>query len=141
MKALTVRQPWAWAILGGGKDVENRKQLFTHRGLLAIHAGRVFANDWALTPTHDVLAAEWVAANPKFDMGAVVGVVDLIGAHRWSRGCCTSPWAERAPGVVHLMLAHPRRLAVPLPVAGKQGVWNLPSDVERAVLDALTPTA
>ena len=24
MKALTIKQPWAWAILHGGKDIENR---------------------------------------------------------------------------------------------------------------------
>ena len=24
MRVLTVRQPWAWAIIHGGKDVENR---------------------------------------------------------------------------------------------------------------------
>jgi hypothetical protein len=24
MRALTVRQPWAWAIVHGGKDIENR---------------------------------------------------------------------------------------------------------------------
>ena len=37
MKALTVRQPWANAILQG-KDVENRSRYFGHRGLLLIHA-------------------------------------------------------------------------------------------------------
>ncbi|MBB3041198.1 hypothetical protein [Nocardioides soli] len=39
MKALTVQQPWAWAIVHGGKDVENRTQAWSYRGLLAIHAG------------------------------------------------------------------------------------------------------
>jgi hypothetical protein len=38
MKALTVQQPWAWAIFHG-KDIENRTQLWTYRGPLAIHAG------------------------------------------------------------------------------------------------------
>lgn len=28
MKALTVQQPWAWAIIHGGKTVENRTQLW-----------------------------------------------------------------------------------------------------------------
>jgi len=26
MKAISVRQPWAWAIIFGGKDVENRNK-------------------------------------------------------------------------------------------------------------------
>lgn len=38
MKALTVQQPWAWAIFHG-KDIENRTQLWSYRGPLAIHAG------------------------------------------------------------------------------------------------------
>lgn len=37
MKALTVQQPWATAIFRG-KDIENRTQLWTYRGPLAIHA-------------------------------------------------------------------------------------------------------
>lgn len=38
MKALTVQQPWAWAIFNG-KTIENRTQAWTYRGPLAIHAG------------------------------------------------------------------------------------------------------
>src|SRR5512135_2097795 len=37
IKALSVRQPWANAIMLG-KDVENRSRYFAHRGLLLIHA-------------------------------------------------------------------------------------------------------
>ncbi len=40
MRALTIRQPWAWAIAVAGKDVENRSWQTSHRGLLAIHAGK-----------------------------------------------------------------------------------------------------
>jgi hypothetical protein len=32
IKALTVRQPWAWATIYGGKDVENRRWRTTYRG-------------------------------------------------------------------------------------------------------------
>lgn len=37
-KALTVKQPWAWAIVRGGKDVENRSQRTKHRGRIFIHS-------------------------------------------------------------------------------------------------------
>ncbi|WP_303832304.1 ASCH domain-containing protein [Asticcacaulis taihuensis] len=40
--ALSVRQPWAWAIVHGGKRLENRTQAavkhMTYRGPIAIHA-------------------------------------------------------------------------------------------------------
>lgn len=35
VKALSVRQPWAWAIVHAGKDVENRNWPTPHRGRLA----------------------------------------------------------------------------------------------------------
>lgn len=43
--ALSIRQPWAWAILHAGKDVENRSwQAINHglrkRGRIAIHAAK-----------------------------------------------------------------------------------------------------
>mgnify|MGYP001137357808 FL=1 len=41
MRAITVRQPWAWAIVFGQKDVENRSRNIAgrYRGPVAIHAG------------------------------------------------------------------------------------------------------
>lgn len=38
-KALTIRQPWAWAIAFGGKDIENRDWATSYRGPICIHAG------------------------------------------------------------------------------------------------------
>lgn len=39
MKALSIQQPWAWAILHCGKDIENRKWNTKFRGEFLIHAG------------------------------------------------------------------------------------------------------
>src|SRR4051812_12224493 len=39
MKALSIRQPWAHAIVSLGKDVENRSWNTTFRGAVLIHAG------------------------------------------------------------------------------------------------------
>lgn len=38
MKALTIRQPWAWAIFTQGKDIENRDWTTRLRGRVAIDA-------------------------------------------------------------------------------------------------------
>ncbi len=44
-RALSIRQPWTWAILYAGKRVENRTWYTDYRGPIFIHAGlRV---DWA----------------------------------------------------------------------------------------------
>lgn len=45
MKALSIRQPWAWLIVNGHKDVENRTWPTSFRGKFLVHAGRTFDHD------------------------------------------------------------------------------------------------
>lgn len=40
MKALSVQQPYTYAICHGGKDVENRTWSHSHRGSTLMHAGK-----------------------------------------------------------------------------------------------------
>jgi len=40
MKALSIKQPWAHAIVMRWKDVENRSQWRSHRGWFAVHASK-----------------------------------------------------------------------------------------------------
>lgn len=42
MKALSIRQPWAWLIASGHKDVENRTWYTRFRGKFLIHASLKF---------------------------------------------------------------------------------------------------
>jgi len=106
MRVLTVRQPWAWAIVHGGKDIENRTRNLagTYRGPVAIHAGRELDHGY---DQHLIGGAvgrlarstraglEHVAQfggdvrtpgneiTERFgNRGAVIGVVDLVGVHR-----------------------------------------------------------
>lgn len=39
VKALSIQQPWAWLIVNGYKDIENRNWITKFRGFVAIHAG------------------------------------------------------------------------------------------------------
>jgi hypothetical protein len=48
MRALSVRQPYAWLIVAGLKDVENRSRRLRHRGPLLIHASI------AITPLREI---------------------------------------------------------------------------------------
>lgn len=45
MKALSIRQPWCWAILHGGKDFENRDWPTKYRGWVLIHASKRYEVD------------------------------------------------------------------------------------------------
>lgn len=40
MKALSIRQPWAWAILHAGKRIENRSRATTYRGEILLHVSK-----------------------------------------------------------------------------------------------------
>ena len=47
MKALSIRQPWAWMILHCGKDIENREWPTRFRGRVLIHASKgMTANEY-----------------------------------------------------------------------------------------------
>lgn len=97
MRILTVRQPWAWAIVHGGKDVENRVRNIAgdYRGPVAIHAAKAWAGDpWqmlggsrALADAHRVArdsdGLSWPERHRGMDdaLGSVIGVVDLVDVH------------------------------------------------------------
>jgi hypothetical protein len=162
VKALTVQQPWAWAIVHGGKDVENRTQMWSYRGPLAIHAGARWSQRGADFDTLQRAYAVWLGfdqwsglfgghtampIDPKnddrdrvlIDFGAIIGVVDLVDAHP-DADCC-HPWGEQSyvehggtkrVDIVHLVLDNPRAVD-PIPCPGRLGLWNLPPDIEEAL--------
>ena len=97
---ISVRQPWAWLIVNGFKDVENRTWLTNYRGKIFIHAAQKF----------DKAGYEWVVehfniqlpAPTKFERGGIVGeaeLVDCVTVHE-------SPWFSGPKGFV-LSEAHP----------------------------------
>lgn len=91
MRILTVRQPWAWAIIHGGKDVENRVRNIAgdYRGPVAIHVAGKYAEyadstalDDATELWHDQPDADCNHHPWKADVGRIIGVVDLIDVHK-----------------------------------------------------------
>ncbi len=92
MKALSIRQPWAWLIVNGHKDVENRSRRTHLRGRIQVHA--------SLGMTRDEYAAAYAIADeegvelPPFDKllrGGIMGQVDIIDC--LAIAVCDSPWA------------------------------------------------
>ena len=130
MKCLTVRQPHAWALIHGGKDIENRVQAWSYRGPLAIHAGLArFERDNLAHATHHAAYGDDTTG---IQFGGIIGVVDLVDVHVSTRTpggrCCTSPWAQYAHGptkpVVHLVVDNPRPLPRPIAARGQLGLWT-----------------
>ena len=88
MKAISVRQPWAWLIIHGGKDIENREWPTKFRGRVLIHAAKgmtdqeyIDAGDFARRlgseyTYHDLLK------------GGIIGSVEIVDCVERS----DSPW-------------------------------------------------
>lgn len=131
MKVLSVRQPWAWAIIYGGKDIENRNWQTSYRGPLAIHAGKGF--DFTMEEMRIGLRGDY--GEPITTMlkqfkgndirGAIIGVVDLVDCQpSWA---CDSPWkAGDDPDYFCWRLENPRPLAAPVPCKGQLGLFPAP---------------
>ena len=162
MRILTVRQPWAWAIIHGGKDVENRVRNIAgdYRGPVAIHAAQqvdlaAFSGQSApLTEAvqlYNEANTDVLKSSPWQTRGLILGVVNLTGVHRAyaSFGCsideadvCEPPcsrWGEfdRGQTMFHLVLANPRPLASPIPYKGALGLRRLDDDTVTRVLEQI----
>lgn len=140
MKAITVRQPWAWALVHAGKDIENRTQAWSYRGPLAIHAGLAhFEQDNLAATAHRVAHGTETPTELKY--GGIIGVVDLVDVHVSARTetgtCCDSVWAQFAEGptkpVVHLRVENPRPLLRPIAARGQLGLWTPYADTLAAI--------
>ena len=54
-KALSIKQPWCWAILNHYKDIEIRTWNTNYRGYIALHAGKkIDHNDYFLLKDMDI---------------------------------------------------------------------------------------
>lgn len=83
-KALSVRQPWAWAIIHAGKDVENRSwQAVNHglavRGRIAIHAAKGMTK-YEYDDAREFMAKIGVECPPAKDLlrGGIIGTVTVV---------------------------------------------------------------
>lgn len=120
VRVLTIRQPWAWLIQAGYKDLENRSWSTPYRGPLLIHAGAAFDSqcDAILDEarSHDM----YVPARAQLTRGALVAVVDLMDVITEDDPRADSIWFFGPYGWV---LAHPRPI-VPIPSKGRLGFWD-----------------
>lgn len=135
VRALTVRQPWAWAIVSGGKNIENRTQQWTYRGTLLIHAGAQWSERGDRSPLIEQ-AVRGRSLMGVLDRSALIGTATLVDCHL-DAGCC-KPWGESSyvehggrqrRHVVHLVLEDARPLPEPIACAGARGLWVPPADV------------
>ncbi len=113
LKALSIKQPWAWLIVSGHKDIENRDTLKNFRGTFLIHTGKSFDKDWwhwSNSKAKDKLIEAPMTVKEKMNYGGIIGYAEIYD-------CVTksdSPWFVGKNG---LML----RNAKPLPFTPCKG--------------------
>lgn len=87
MKALSIRQPWAWLIVNGYKDVENRTWSTNVRETVLIHAGKRFDREG-----YDFVRRAFpqvpLPRVTRFDLGGIVGQARISDCVEES----DSPW-------------------------------------------------
>lgn len=122
MKALSVQEPWAWAIVAGHKTVENRTWRTAYRGPLLIHAGgRLKSTSYA--KILKIAAEDGFTVPPieELPRGGVIGRVELVDIVTAS----DDPWFER--GGYGWVLVRPRPLPF-RPCPGRLGLFEMTED-------------
>jgi hypothetical protein len=124
MKALSIRQPWAWLITHGYKRVENRSWRTPFRGEFLIHAaGKMTQNDYYRAFSLAFRQGIIVPHEDALGFGGIVGVATLVDCRP------VDPRGEKDPfffGPYGFILtdAEPREF---IPCKGKLGFFNVES--------------
>ena len=125
---LSVHQPWAWAIITGAKDVENRIWLSNYKGRLHIHAARTERDDTVVEEVIErvarhlripvAAAREYYQRHRERGFGAIIGSVRM-------RGCATSWDSEwHDPEQYGFVLTDAQPLDTPIPCKGRRRIFK-----------------
>ncbi len=136
LPCLSIRQPWAWLILHGGKDIENRDWATKRRGRVLVHAAKGCTRDeyddafefaFGMGERAPFAIARQMPKLHAIERGGIVGSVEIVDCVEDS----DSNWFMGRYGFV---LRDPR----PLPFAPWKGALGF-FGVPRAALVAATP--
>jgi hypothetical protein len=151
MKCLSVPQPWAWAILHAGMDVENRTWWTEYRGPILIHASKRYdagAADEILGKMdliHRAQAPNGIPGRKLLPRGGIVGQAVLVGCVKhsdslWFRGRRRRAGAR--PALAPAPRRHPPRDEQPfgwllreveelefIPWPGRLGLFDFPDEL------------
>lgn len=120
MKALAIKQPWAWLIINGHKDIENRSWKTKFRGEILVHASKEIDKQfWHIKKWVEddlgIMLPDW----QDLETGGIVGkvtIADCVGEH-------LSPWKQ--PESFGFVLTNPIPMKF-IPFSGKLGFFEVP---------------
>lgn len=121
IRVLSIKQPWAWLIVNGYKDIENRSWATKYRGPILIHAGKDTSEYISTRQQVRGFTDINLPARHELPAGGIVGmgtITDCVESH-------TSRWFNGAFGFVISS-------ARPLPfvqMKGQLGLYRLNDEV------------
>ena len=145
MKALSIRQPWAWEIVQGIKVVEFRTWSIKYEGRFFIHASKTIEKD-RLTGEKSWLERYGKDLPEDWSIGGIVGIATLVECVQrvepslWRRvydaidrdrpppGTVPRPDSKWFKGSYGFILADVRPLQFE-PYRGQLGFFNVPDDL------------
>ena len=127
MKALSVRAPWWWFILHGGKDIENREWSTNRRGTILLHASKWWKDKEVYYEWMSVVDVAPSVVVPKglklsdlrSSCGCIVGKVDIVD-------CVSDSASNWFGGKYGFVLANPVAFKRPIPFKGALGFFEVP---------------
>ena len=125
-KALCFQQPWAWAILYGGKDVDNRGWRTKYRGQLLVHAGKTFdwkGYQWIMERESHLSLPNKLPSPTEFYKGGFVGAINIVNCVEINNLFFQSKWFFGPWGFV---LENPIIFDPPVPYPGELKIFNVP---------------
>ena len=138
MKAITICQPYASAIMVGIKRVENREWATPYRGPLLIHCGKSkkWMDSYDGRQEEEMRKAGFrfdedgglIITKPQF-FGAILGTVEMLGCvtlDKYQAAFGDDPWAF---GKFCWILGNPVWLEKPIPYRGQLGIFEVPDSV------------
>jgi len=139
MKVLSIKQPWAYLIAIGFKDVENRDWATTYRGRILIHASKS-RTDMGVVSIVDfcrdrIPSEQWSKIDwNDFDFGAIIGEVNIFDCRyrKPSQRGGLSPWHEDSK--YGFYLSNHVMYDKPIPYRGQLGLFEAQLDPDEVRL-------
>ena len=135
MKALSIRQPWAWLIVNGYKDIENRTWPTRFRGRVLVHASKGMTRaeyedveDYLTFSGHEGMKAIRLPAIADLERGGIVGAVTVANCIPSDERL--SPWHMEGQFGFHLTVVK----TIPFVACkGALGFFDIPQDAADAI--------
>jgi len=131
MKALSIRQPWAWLLTSEQKTIETRTWLLNYKGPIAIHAPKQFASNAIHLPVQLLKGQQWQRR------GGIVGMCIVKDCRRFHEGDEQQALVPFESGLFSILIEKPITLPILVPCQGQLGLFDLHDNITNQVLEQL----